>query len=184
MIDEVQMHSFRVALLAIEFGEYLQMRENEIFTICTASLLHDYGKNFISKEILFKPCKLDASEYSVIKRHPKIAYDKLKNSMYLNQEVLRVIKEHHERVDGCGYPFGLKGNQICYMSKIVSLCDCYDAMRSVRAYKQGITIEDSLNEINNNLNTQFSEYYGKKFISFIEGKEGKMRIADEMYNMW
>jgi len=183
-MDEVEIHSFRVALLAIDFGKYIGLSKREMSILYHASLLHDYGKKYIEENIIYKPTSLTIEEYNIIKKHPEIAYSELKDNKLVEELALRLILEHHERVDGNGYPNGLIDDKIYYLSKILSLCDSYDAMRSNRSYKSKISLVDSIREIQRNLNTQFSEYYGEKFIEYIENKKRKVNIIyDEMQGM-
>lgn len=171
-MDEVYQHSIRVAALAYDFGKYLGLKESDRNTLLIAGYLHDLGKKYLPEDIIYKPNKLSTNEYRKVKEHPVLSAEKL-HEIHMPTIVSRVSYEHHERVDGKGYPRGLKDDEIHDFSKIISICDSYDAMRYVRIYKEKYTIQECIDEIEVNLGTQFSRYYGIRFIQFIKEREMK-----------
>ncbi|ARC83089.1 hypothetical protein U732_56 [Clostridium argentinense CDC 2741] len=172
-MNDIELHCIRVSYLAYNFAKYLNLAEREQFALKEAGALHDFGKLYIDRDILFKKETLNRNEIFIIKQHPILGYDVLKN-IKIDSNVLRVILEHHERVDGSGYPNGLRNDEIFYMSKIISLCDSFDAMINIRCYKDKLTFIESMLEIENNLNHQFDEFYGLKFISFLKENKSKL----------
>ncbi|WP_294964067.1 HD domain-containing phosphohydrolase [Sulfurimonas sp.] len=116
--------------LAIEIG----LSDNSVDTIYTCGLLHDVGKTIIPKTILNKNGPLNNDEWDVMKTHTITGYMLLKNSKYKKASIVALT--HHEKWDGTGYPFGLKKNDIPLESKIISVVDVFDALRSKRAYKE------------------------------------------------
>ena len=148
-----QGHSERVAefsyLTALELG----MTEERAEWLRHAAALHDIGKLMIHENILTKKGKLEASEWEALKEHP-VSGEKILKPV-LDAELLRVIRSHHERVDGKGYPDGLEGDQIDLLSQIVSIADTYDAMTSARSYRVPFKKEIAVAELKRVSGTQF-----------------------------
>jgi putative nucleotidyltransferase with HDIG domain len=126
-------HSINVTVLAAAIGQFLGLPEAELRPLGLAALFHDVGKANIPIEVLNKPGRLDAREFTVMKRHPLESYEILKDKGALAAQVLPAIVEHHEKYDGSGYPRGLSGEDISMFARIVSLADVYDALTSDRA---------------------------------------------------
>jgi HD-GYP domain-containing protein (c-di-GMP phosphodiesterase class II) len=115
--------------------------------LATASMMHDIGKLMISEEILDKPDKLTDEEYQIMKNHVLYGEALLKNCPGEIMHLACILaKEHHERWDGSGY-LGMKGEEIAYISRLMAVCDVYDALTSDRYYKKGWTVEETYNEI-------------------------------------
>jgi len=148
-------HSVNVAVLSIVIGIGLNLDKSSLIKLSIGALLHDIGKIFIPKEILNKKGPLTDEEYSIIKKHPKLGYDYLKKYFELDASALLITLEHHERIDGTGYPFQLSGDKIDLLSKIVSVADVYDALISDRSYKRAFSVGNSLEFIMANSNTMF-----------------------------
>ncbi len=127
-------HCLNVAILSISTGIALNLSENKLHSLGMAGLLHDIGKMTIPVEILNKPGKLTDKEYEIIKTHPVNAVELLKN--YVSNDVIRAIESHHEKLDGTGYPYGRKGDNIHLYGKILAVCDVYDALTSDRPYRK------------------------------------------------
>lgn len=170
-------HSIRVANICMMFGRRLGLTDEEVKTLKMAGLLHDIGKLKIPKEILDKPSKLTKEEYEKIKMHPRYGVDLLMRNGFNDTEVLNSIMFHHERIDGLGYPYGLDGNNIPKLAQILVVCDCFDAMNSKRPYHEAEGINYIRNEFINNSGTQFSSYYAKEMLLFLDSivKEREMR---------
>ncbi|MCD6390160.1 MAG: HD domain-containing protein, partial [Desulfobulbaceae bacterium] len=133
-------------------------------------VLHDIGKIGIPDKILGKPGRLSAEEYAVIKKHPEQGA-KILRPMESDRRIAsisKIIKHHHERYDGNGYPDGLKGKEIPYLSRIIAVADSYDAMTSDRPYRKGMDIVTAKEEIRKNSGSQFDPILAEKFIDFIE----------------
>jgi len=140
-------HSGSVANYSKLLAKYIEMDDKTVDRIYWAGLVHDIGKILISKDVINKKGKLT------------------------NGEIAKIVLYHHERIDGLGYPNGLKANEIPIESKIIAIADSYDAMISKRSYKESITKEEALEEIKNNLNKQFDYELGLKFIEMMEGRD-------------
>jgi putative nucleotidyltransferase with HDIG domain len=122
---------------------------DQIQRVRTAGLLHDLGKIFIPTEILSKPGQLTDVEFSIIKSHPQAGHEILKNIEF-PWPIADIVIQHHERLDGSGYPAGLKGEEIVIEAKILAVADVTEAMSSHRPYRPAIGLDKALKEIVNN----------------------------------
>jgi HD-GYP domain-containing protein (c-di-GMP phosphodiesterase class II) len=109
----------------------------------TGAMLHDIGKIFIPESIIDKPGPLDRREYDIMKDHVLFGYDYLKSTIS-EEDILHIVRDHHERLDGRGYPNGLEGEEIGRNSRIVSAADVYCALVSDRSYRKGYTFEQAI----------------------------------------
>jgi putative nucleotidyltransferase with HDIG domain len=130
-------HSINVALLAAMTGISLGYRGKRLKYLTLGALLHDLGKLRVPYEILNKPGSLTDEEFAIIKQHPQMGVEILKNTRVL-PSVLATIEEHHERWDGSGYPYGLKGNKIHLDAQIVAVADVFEALTADRPYRKGL----------------------------------------------
>lgn len=137
-------HSKRVAGYAIKIADILNLSQVQKQNIEYAAYFHDIGKIGIKDSILDKPDKLDESEYNEIMRHPAVGADILKSIECL-KDISEIVWQHHERVDGRGYPRGIKGSEIRLEARIISVADTYDALTSDRVYRDGLNIEAACN---------------------------------------
>ncbi|MDD5471643.1 MAG: MASE3 domain-containing protein [Sideroxydans sp.] len=139
-------HQRRVAELAAAIAGEMDLSHEQIFAIHLAGVVHDLGKISIPAEILSKPARLSDIEYSFIKTHPQSGYDILKDIDF-HWPVAEMVLQHHERMDGTGYPQGLKGDAIILGARILAVADVIEAMASHRPYRAGLGIEAAMNEI-------------------------------------
>jgi diguanylate cyclase (GGDEF)-like protein/PAS domain S-box-containing protein/putative nucleotidyltransferase with HDIG domain len=163
-------HSERVSEYATKLAKAYKMNAAAIAEIKTAGLLHDIGKIMTPDEVLNKIGVLDRSEWLEIKKHPASGY-RILSSLGGMGKIAEYILNHHERIDGKGYPGGLTGENISIQSKIISIADSYDAMSSVRSYKDPLTKEEIIDELKNNSGTQFDSILVELFINEILQKE-------------
>jgi putative nucleotidyltransferase with HDIG domain len=147
-------HSQRVTNEAVRLAENLRCSQKEIECLKIAGILHDVGKIAVPDSILLKPGKLTEEEYMIIKNHATIGENIVRPIMLLDQE-RRIIQCHHERWDGTGYPLGLKGEDIPYLARILSVVDSYDAMINNRPYCSAMSKEAAIDELIRNKGTQF-----------------------------
>ncbi|MGM0380014.1 MAG: HD domain-containing phosphohydrolase [Bacillota bacterium] len=164
-------HSENVAKHAKMLAEYIGLSDEKIENIYWASLVHDIGKILIPNRIINKKDRLTKSEYFIMKKHPEYGYRALKRSDE-TKKISEIVLYHHERIDGKGYPKGIKGKDIPIESKIIAIADAYDAMVSERSYKETMSKKEALEEIERNLNTQFDKKIGEKFIELLKNKGG------------
>jgi len=159
-------HSTRVTSLSMAMGKALGLDEDDLDVLYIAASLHDIGKVGIPDHILLKPDGLTNEEFAVIKKHPDIGADILKPIPPMAKET-EIIRHHHERYDGRGYPAGLKGKEIPYLSRIISLADSFDAMTSDRPYRDGMSIEKAVEEIERCKGSQFDPELAEIFIHHV-----------------
>lgn len=138
-------HSINVCIMSLLFGRALGLAEYELHELGHGALLHDIGKMKVPLEILNKTTQLTDDELVELKRHASYGYEMLRDSPQISAQALDVIRSHHERVDGSGYPRGLKGDEIGRFAMIVSIVDVYDAITSDRVYHMGISPHEALN---------------------------------------
>ena len=136
-------HSVNVAFYAMLTARWLKLPEKMIREIIQAALLHDIGKIKIPSDILNKEGKLTDQEYEIIKEHPAIGYHMVQNNPSINKNIAEASLQHHERIDGSGYPNHLPEQQISLSAKIIAICDVFDAMTQNRVYKDRVTPFDS-----------------------------------------
>ena len=148
-------HSSRVVEYAEKIGTAMRFTENHLETLKIASLLHDIGKIGIPEAILNKPGRLSDEEYNVIKTHPVIGANIIKDVSNL-KSVVNIVKYHHERYDGTGYPEGLKGDAIPIEAAIISVADAYDAMCSDRPYRKAMPKEKAISILKEEKGRQFN----------------------------
>jgi HD-GYP domain-containing protein (c-di-GMP phosphodiesterase class II) len=138
----------------------------------TVGYLHDIGKIGVRDSILNKPGPLTAAEYEIVKKHPAIG-DSIVSELGLSPEERSIIRHHHERWDGAGYPDGLAGNDIPLLARIVSVVDAFDAMTSERAYRHAMSREESLAELLRNRGRQFDPSALDAFMEVMKKTEPK-----------
>lgn len=157
-------HCMNVCVMAVSFGRTLGMGKTELELLGLGGLLHDLGKMRIPSEILNKPNKLTHEEFEIMKTHPVIGYNILKDQGDLPDEVLDIVKHHHERRNGKGYPSHLNGDQINNMTRIIAIVDVYDAITSDRCYHDAISPYDALKNMYEWVNEDFDKEMVEQFI--------------------
>ncbi len=159
-------HSNNVADMAKMLAESLNMSEEFVTKIYYASLMHDIGKTLIPSHILNKPARLNNDELTIIRKHPEYGADALARAENLN-EIAEAVRAHHEWYDGTGYPDGLYGSKISLMSRIISICDSYEAMINDRPYRKALTKADAIKEIISCSGKQFDPDLVFRFVSLM-----------------
>lgn len=147
-------HQRRVTKLACTIGEEMGLSKDQIEGLRMSGELHDIGKIHVPAEILSKPGQISEAEYTIIKTHPQVGYDILK-TIEFPWPVARIVLQHHERIDGSGYPSGLKDKNILLEAKILTVADVIEAMATHRPYRPALSIEESLREISKNRGTLY-----------------------------
>lgn len=162
-------HSISVAMLAVVVGIGMFYDKNALTEIAFSGLLHDIGKLFIPEEVITKPGKLTDEEYAQVKTHSKVGYDYLMGNFYNSVSIVaaRGVLDHHERVDGSGYPSGRKTKDITEFGRILAVCDVYDALVSDRPYRAGWTTPDAMAYIRKHAGTMFDADIVSVFIKKI-----------------
>jgi putative nucleotidyltransferase with HDIG domain len=162
-------HSERVADYAQAIALSMGFSKEKSELLKKAAELHDIGKLVTQESILNKKSKLTAEEWESMKKHPVIGEEVLK-PVLLDEDVLAIIRSHHERYDGHGYPDGIKGDNINIFAQIISVADTYDAMTSLRPYRQALSKEEAIEELKRNCGTQFNTQIVKAFLKVLEKK--------------
>ncbi|HZQ16859.1 MAG TPA: HD-GYP domain-containing protein [Gaiellaceae bacterium] len=150
-------HTRRVALLAVQVGEELGLSKSRLRTLAIGGLVHDIGKLSVPDAILRKPGPLDDDEYAVIKQHPESGHKLLGELGSFSEGVRRLVLDHHERLDGTGYPRGLSGEQIDLDTRILTACDVYDALITKRVYRPAWTHAEAVAFLRSELGSAFDE---------------------------
>ena len=147
-------HSERVAEYSVLIGQELRLREDTLEKLETVALLHDIGKIGIPEAVLNKPGRFTSEEYDLMRSHPATGAEIVKNIQFISSYA-EVVRYHHERLDGHGYPNGRTGEEICLATRIVAVADAFDAMTSGRPYHQPKTLSQAVAEIELCRGTQF-----------------------------
>ncbi|HOS51718.1 MAG TPA: HD-GYP domain-containing protein, partial [Fervidobacterium sp.] len=163
-------HSKNVATIASLIAEKLGLNDELIRKTYWAALVHDVGKIVVPSSILNKESKLTIEEFEVIKKHPVYGHDFLSTSPEL-RDLARYVFHHHERWDGKGYPAGISGEEIPLISRIIMVADSWDAMRSDRPYRKGLSKEKATEEILKHSGAQFDPNIAKVFIKMLTDGE-------------
>ena len=156
-------HASRVEEYSVKLADQYGLSPKEMENIKTAAILHDIGKIGIVDEILNKDGKLTEEEFQKIREHPSVGADIIGEISFL-KDISKIIRHHHERYDGAGYPEGLKADEMPIESAILAIADSYDAMTSDRPYRRALTSEEALEEIRKNAGTQFHPVLAEQFI--------------------
>lgn len=139
-------HCHRLATYAVALGTALNLAPHELDTLRRGGFLHDIGKVAVPDAILLKPGPLTWAEYTCMKQHTIIG-DRLCSRLPSLEKVRRIVRSHHERVDGSGYPDGLKSAEIPLLAQIMSVVDTFDALTTVRPYKPALSVEVACHEL-------------------------------------
>ena len=173
-------HSDRVAAYSVLIGEKLGLDEDALKTLRIGGLFHDIGKIGIPDSILLKEARLTDDEYSQIKNHPSIGAHILQNASIF-QDIIPIVKHHHERYDGNGYPGRLKGDEIPYFARIAAVADTFDAMTSKRTYRDALPLETVIAEIERCSGTQFDPSIAATFLDILKNDYKKIQEIQEQY---
>ncbi|AWB69087.1 phosphodiesterase [Saccharobesus litoralis] len=160
-------HSLNVSILMSIFAKHLQLEPQLIQDLATGAFLHDIGKVKIPDEILNKPGKLTPEEFEVIKTHATHSLEILQNTQGLSAVSVQVAAEHHEKLNGTGYPKGLKGDEISQWGKMITIVDIYDAMTADRVYKKGMTPAAAFKFMKNMVPDELDEKLLNSFIQCV-----------------
>lgn len=156
-------HSFNVTLYSLAIGMELGLSEKELETLGLGAILHDVGKMKIPREVLFKAGKLTEEEFELIKKHPEDGFEILRNVQTVSLIVAHCAYQHHERINGSGYPRKIKGDTIHYFAKILAVADVFDAVTSDRVYRGAMLPHNGLEILFAGAGTLFEEEIVKAF---------------------
>ena len=173
-------HSDRVSEYSVLLGKHLGLSEDDIHLLRIGGLFHDIGKIGVPDSILLKTSKLTDDEYSEIKNHPKIGAQILSNAT-LFEKAIPIVKHHHERYDGFGYPEKLAEGNIPYLARIAAIADSFDAMTSRRTYRDSLPLDIVIEEIRKNKGTQFDPNIADKFLDILNNNYNEIETIQKKY---
>lgn len=173
-------HSDRVSQYSVLLGKHLGLSEDDIHLLRVGGLFHDIGKIGVPDSILLKTSKLTDDEYSEIKNHPKIGAQILSNAT-LFEKAIPIVKHHHERYDGFGYPEKLAGENIPYLARIAAVADSFDAMTSRRTYRDSMPMDIVIEEIRKNKGTQFDPNIADTFLNILSNNYNEIEEIRNKY---
>lgn len=160
-------HSYRVARFSLAIGRQLDIESQMLPDLEVAAYMHDLGKIGIPESILGKEGRLSPEEFAEIKKHPLLT-NKILEPIDLPDSIVQATLQHHERMDGRGYPFALKGDQISPFAKIIAVADVFDALTSARPYRSAMTVEEALAEICAGIDTEYDRNVVQAFIDALQ----------------
>ena len=173
-------HSDRVSEYSVLIGKYLNLSENDIKNLRIGGLFHDIGKIGVPDSILQKESKLTDDEYSEIKNHPSIGAHILSTATIF-KDIIPIVKHHHERFDGHGYPSQLAGEDIPYLARITAVADTFDAMSSRRSYRDALPVETVIAEIDRCKGSQFDPKIADVFLDILQNHYDEIKEIQEKY---
>ncbi len=173
-------HTMRVTEYAVLLGMTMDLSKEDLQVLRRAAQFHDIGKLVIDLSCIQKPGKLTDEEWILIKKHPSVGANIVKPLKFMEREQF-IIRHHHERVDGKGYPDGLKGDNLDKLTKILIVVDSYDAMTSRRNYRKNLTREEALVELHRYVDTQFDKRTVEFFASTIVNFNSTNNVFSEEY---
>ncbi len=178
---ETRGHSERVSIIATALAKEMGMNETEVNNIRLAGLFHDIGKIGVPDMILLKKGALTESEYAEIKKHP-IEGEKILTTYTPFKDILPIVRGHHERFDGRGYPDGLSGTEICIGARIVAIADAFDAIVSKRIYRSGLGFDYAIQELISGKNAQFDGVVVDVMLDYIS-KDGREQFEKKYFSI-
>jgi HD-GYP domain-containing protein (c-di-GMP phosphodiesterase class II) len=163
-------HSYRVAKYSVAIGKKMAVGSKELTNLEIAAYMHDLGKIGVPEEILGKPGRLTEEEFNEIKKHPVLT-NKILEPIDLPSFIVDAAVQHHERLDGRGYPLGLKGEKISSFAKIIAVADVFDALTSSRPYREAMTVEGALEILYKGIDKEFERNVVLALISALQDEE-------------
>ena len=174
-------HSVNVCLLTVAFAHFLGLNQDEITLFGMGGLFHDVGKHSIPDAVLKKRGRLDEQEWALMRRHPAEGFQMLRSDSNMSAQALKMVYQHHENLDGTGYPRGLKREQIATQSRILRIIDAYDAITSTRCYKNASSAFLGVKIMYDEMKGQISDSLFQSFVTFlgsIKNGYGRRRPVD------
>lgn len=175
-------HSVNVAVISLIIGIYLNYDRTDLINLCVGALLHDIGKSLIDVNLIAKETPLTYDEFEIVKGHPEKGYYYLYDKEYIHSDIKQIILQHHERIDGLGYPNGIMGNQINKMAKIVSVADVYDTLTSETLYIDSMSASDAIEYIMSHVDNIFDfeivDVFSKIIVPYPNGTYVRLSNGD------
>lgn len=181
MDEDLQRHSLNVAFMNGMMGQWMKLPEGDTKLLVCAGLLHDIGKIKIPRDILHAPRKLTGEEFEKVKLHPVYSDELL--GVDIDRRIRQAVRHHHEKLDGSGYPDGIRGDRISLYARITAISDVYDAMISKRSYKESIVVFDILERFFRlefgGLDNRLVYFFVKNMIQYYKGERVIMSDGNE-----
>lgn len=175
-------HSDRVSYYCQKIGEKYGLSNEELETLRISGMFHDVGKIGTRDDIILKEDKLNDKEYDEIKKHP-IKGAHILSAVSMFKEVVPLVKCHHERINGTGYPAGLKGDEIPFLARIITVADAFDAMMSDRLYRSKLDLSEAISQLEKNAGTQFDTDVVKVFVELLKDYDSMQEELQATFNM-
>lgn len=163
-------HSVRVAEYSENIARKLKLNEYDIELLANLANLHDLGKIQVDLSVLNKPGSFNREDWDEMRKHPRVGYNIVKEITFLKSEASAIL-HHHERIDGKGYPCGVKGDELSLFAKILMVADSYDAMTTDRPYRKALTDKQAISELKKNSGTQFDKKIAETMIEILKEKQ-------------
>ncbi|MEA3513535.1 MAG: HD-GYP domain-containing protein [Campylobacterota bacterium] len=164
-------HSVNVSIYTLGFGAYLKLSKEKLELLGMAGMLHDLGKRNIPNDIVNKNGKLTDEEFEIMKNHPTHTVHILKHLGQTDDVLLKSVEQHHEKIDGSGYPYGLKGDEINIFAQIISIVDIFDALTTKRSYKDAMPSIKAFDIMYHQMKGELNPILLQKFIKFMSVKQ-------------
>lgn len=166
-------HSVNVSLFATSLAQRIfgSSSEHNLRMMAEGFLLHDIGKSAIPISIINSPNKLNETEWALMRRHPELGLAILRDTRQNNDVIEAIVMEHHERMDGCGYPFGLKGTSIHPYGRICAIADVFDAITTVRSYREPLSTYDALKVMRDDMGNHFDWTFFDQFVTLFKQED-------------
>ncbi|MFA7348600.1 MAG: HD domain-containing phosphohydrolase [Desulfurivibrionaceae bacterium] len=162
-------HTNRVTFHAMNIARAMRLGEEDLTVLERACKVHDIGKLVVDVNYIRKPGPLSDEEWILMKKHPEVGANIIKPLAFMQQEMF-LVRHHHERMDGKGYPDGLGGDELNLLTKIITVADSYDAMTSKRSYRQNLELKDAIAELHRCSGSQFAPEVVQVFVEVLEGQ--------------
>ena len=175
-------HQRQVAAIATEIGRIMQLDDNQIFGLHLGATIHDIGKIAVPAEILNRPGTMSAPEFMILRAHPEVGHDIL-TGIDFPWPITNMVWQHHERLDGTGYPQGLKGDAICLEARILAVADVFDAITSHRPYRSALSIDIALTELNKGRGTAYDAQVVDAALTFLDQVNPAWHLAHAKYQV-
>ncbi len=159
-------HTLRVTQFSMQLGKKLGLDDEELLVLRRASEFHDVGKLVIDISYIQKPGKLTREEWVLIKKHPEVGASIIKPLDFMEREQ-QIIRHHHERIDGNGYPDKIGGSDLDLLTRIITIADSFDAMTSLRNYRRNLSLDEAISELRRCAGSQFDEALTEEFIEVV-----------------
>jgi HD-GYP domain-containing protein (c-di-GMP phosphodiesterase class II) len=169
-------HSSRVAQYALSIGRQLNVPQEKLKGLESAAFMHDLGKIGVPESILVKPGRLTPEEFEEVKKHP-LSTDEILEPINLDQYIVDAAVQHHERLNGSGYPLGLAGNAISHFARIIAVADVFDALTSTRHYREATAVEDALTILYEGIDTDYDRNVVFALVSALQNEKDDQELA-------